>query len=488
MEALQQALQIANQERDAAEASRIQAVAERATAVAEAAQAMVDLATARTATAAANAAVMTAAAATAGNVTFALSPALASTALLNYKSGEGIKIYGKATSPLDVLFNGESGALRLFLSKVQQRAIQFGWTAILKIKQGGTVLAPAVYDFIESYGQVTLNSIRTQAAALELANDRNAQNSSQMYTFLITSIDDGLLGKVISQRDHYTSATGFQDGPSLLKVIVTISHVDTRAQAGYIRQCLARLSITILSPEYNCNIQKLNEYVIVLEEGLTARGESSQDTMMNVQAAYMVCKDADFVRHAKDEYARWEQGATMTLKEYMASALTKYKTLRMKGVWEAPSPEQEQIIALTAAVTSLRTKATKATTSKTGDRKKDLASLGKGPRRNDGSFAWKDVAPKAGEPTKKTVKGKSYYWCTHHTTPLWTLHNPSAFPNLCRYHPKYNELETAWKNKSTIDATPGDKPEPHARDMKLADALAAIEDSDSDSELEDDEK
>jgi hypothetical protein len=226
----------------------------------------------------------------------------------------------------------------------------------------------------------------------------------------------------------------------------------------------------------------------VLEEGLTARGESSQDTMMNVQAAYMVCKDADFVRHAKDEYARWEQGATMTLKEYMASALTKYKTLRMKGVWEAPSPEQEQIIALTAAVTSLRTKATKATTSKTGDRKKDLASLGKGPRRNDGSFAWKDVAPKAGEPTKKTVKGKSYYWCTHHTTPLWTLHNPSAFPNLCRYHPKYNELETAWKNKSTIDATPGDKPEPHARDMKLADALAAIEDSDSDSELEDDEK
>jgi hypothetical protein len=60
----------------------------------------------------------------------------------------------------------------------------------------------------------------------------------------------------------------------------------------------------------------------------------------------MVCKDADFVWHAKDEYACWEQGATITLKEYMASALTKYKTLQMKGVWEAPSPKQEQIIAL----------------------------------------------------------------------------------------------------------------------------------------------
>jgi hypothetical protein len=228
-----------------------------------------------------------------------------------------------------------------------------------------------------------------------------------MYTFLITSITDGLLGKVISQKEHYTSTAGFQDAPSLLKVIVTISHVDTRAQAGYIRQCLARLSIVILTPEYNCNIQKINEYVVVLEEGLAARGEASQDTMMNVQAAYMVCKDADFVRHAKDEYSKWEQGAPMTLKEYMASALTKYKTLRMKGLWEAPSPEQEQIIALTAAILSLKTKSNKARDGKTSDCKKDYTSTGKGPRKNNGHSAmgwimqrlpdhclWNDSIPK----------------------------------------------------------------------------------------------
>jgi hypothetical protein len=476
MDALREALTLANEERDAAEAARVQAVADQATAVAEAAQALLDLATANTAAAVANAAVLAAGAATAGNVTFALSPALASTALLNYKLGEGIKIYIKAPSPLDVLFNGDSGGLPLFLSKVQQRAVQFGWNAILQVTQGGQTL-----DFIKSYGQVTINSVKAQAAALEAANDRNAPNSSQMYTFLITSsIDDALLGKVISQREQYTSATGFQDGPLLLKTIVTISHVDTRAQAGYICQCLARLSITILTPEYNCDIQKINEYVILLEEGSTARGESSQDTMMNIQAAYLVCKDADFVRHAKDKYARWEQGAAMTLKEYMASALTKYKTLEMKGVWEAPSPKQEQIIALTAAMTSLKTKASKFSTSKSEDRKKDLASIGKGPRRNDGSFAWKDVAPKAGEPKKEVVKGKTYNWCTHHTTPLWTLHNPDSFPNLCLYNPKYNELETAWKAKSGGSAQ--QKPEPTAADMKLAEALAAIQESDSETE------
>jgi hypothetical protein len=125
----------------------------------------------------------------------------------------------------------------------------------------------------------------------------------------------------------------------------------------------------ILTPEYNCNIQKINDYVVVLKEGLTARRELSQDTMMNVQTAYSVCKDADFVRHTKDEYARWEQGATMNLKEFMALALTKYKTLKLKGDWESPSPEQEQIIALTAAVSSLKTKAGKYVKDKTGKEK-----------------------------------------------------------------------------------------------------------------------
>jgi hypothetical protein len=303
-----------------------------------------------------------------------------------------------------------------------------------------------------------------------------------MYTFLITSITDGLLGKVISQKEHYTTATGFQDGPSLLKVIITNLHVDTRAQAGHIRQCLTRLSITILSPEYNCNIEKINQYVVVLKEGLAARGETSQDTMMNVSSAYMVCKDADFVRHVKDEYSRWEQGAIMTLQEYMALALTKYQTMKVKGLWEAPSPEQEQIIALTVAVSSLKKKATKVCTDKTGERRKDLAAIGKGPRKNDGSFAWKDVAPKDGEPKKKVVEGKTYFWCMHHTNTMWALHNPESFPNLCRLHPKFAKLEAAWTAKG---GSPADKGAPTAADMKLERAMAAIQDSDA--ELDDGE-
>jgi hypothetical protein len=117
----------------------------------------------------------------------------------------------------------------------------------------------------------------------------------------------------------------------------------------------------------------------------------------------------------------------------------------------------------------------KAASSKTGNKKKDLAEIGKGPRKNSGDFAWKDVAPKKGDPRSKVVKGKTYHWCTHHTTPLWTLHNPDSFPNLCRYNPKYAELEKAFSGGA--GDSDGDK-EPTAADMKLADALAAIQESD----------
>ncbi len=121
----------------------------------------------------------------------------------------------------------------------------------------------------------------------------------------------------------------------------------------------------------------------------------------------------------------------MSLQDYINSCLIKFKTLKMKGLWETPSPEQEQIIALTAAVSSLKSKNTKDTSSRGTGGKKESTTSRRIPRKDNGSFAWKGVAPKEGEPKSKVVKGKTYYWCTYHANPLWALHNPNAFPNVC---------------------------------------------------------
>jgi hypothetical protein len=72
-----------------------------------------------------------------------------------------MKMYGKATAPLDALFSGDAALMRLFLSKVQQRARQSGWHGILQVMQDG-----ARMSFIENYEQLTLESIRLQAATV----------------------------------------------------------------------------------------------------------------------------------------------------------------------------------------------------------------------------------------------------------------------------------------------------------------------------------
>jgi hypothetical protein len=51
---------------------------------------------------------------------------VASNLLLDYRTGEVMKIYGKAMAPLDVLFDGDSRGLRLFLSKVSTLVLVLG--------------------------------------------------------------------------------------------------------------------------------------------------------------------------------------------------------------------------------------------------------------------------------------------------------------------------------------------------------------------------
>jgi hypothetical protein len=186
--------------------------------------------------------------------------------------------------------------------------------------------------------------------------------------------------------------------------------------------------------------------------------------MMNVYTAYMACKDADFVRHTKDEYVKWEHRVTMTLKDYMASCLTKYKTLKMKGLWEAPSPEQEQIMALTAAVSSLRANANKPGKPKAtgkGNRKRHQDSRNQ-PRQGKAQ-AWRKVrlerpGPKGRRVTHQDDDGKD----------VILVH---ASPESHVGAPQPTVIPKSYKKKGSLK-------ELTAADITLQAALAGIEESD----------
>jgi hypothetical protein len=103
----------------------------------------------------------------------------------------------------------------------------------------------------------------------------------------------------------------------------------------------------------------------------------------------------------------------------MQVALIRYKDRKRSGLWQAPSAEEEQIIALTAQVKGLQTK--KHGASSKSAKEKKLVST-KTPRRNDDpKYVWKIVAPKPGEPTTKKWNKKTYHFCPNHKA--WCLHN-----------------------------------------------------------------
>ena len=110
-----------------------------------------------------------------------------------------------------------------------------------------------------------------------------------------------------------------------------------------------------------------------------------------------------------------------------------YSNAKTNGIWNAPTQEQQQIIALTAQLTKYEKlnkdfqKKVKLGNKKDNDKKVQEKGEEKGvvkdKRRKEIKYPeWKQKRPKPGEPQVMTKNGRQYYWCKWHN--LWTAHKP----------------------------------------------------------------
>jgi hypothetical protein len=180
----------------------------------------------------------------------------------------------------------------------------------------------------------------------------------------------------------------------------------------------------------NCDIETFNQYVTSQVEALAARGTESSDLLINLFEAYEIVPDRKFNKHIENKKDDYEEGAATTVNGLMHQALTKFKDLKRSKKWQAPTAEEEQIVALVAQVEQLK----QGTAKKKKSGEKGGEKQRKQRRDDDPKYAWKLVKPKHGEPLTKDVNGKTYHWCPKHTA--WVLHDPGA----CR-------LEGAGKTK-----------------------------------------
>lgn len=360
------------------------------------------------------------------NVAFALSPALAQANIIDYTTSEGMKIYSSATASLfpsdDEKFNCEPEKLLGFLDLLDFRSTLNGWdNSIMAIPDNPVnPLGPTKY-FIRHFGEYSLEHLQQAAAVYVTAQNRAAQDSMQCVGCILNSLGAVGRNKITTHRDEYT-VNGVISGICLLKVLIRESSIDTNATTAHIRAQLSSLDTYL--PTIGHDISKLNLYVQQKVEALAARGETTNDLLVNLFKGYHAASDRRFVAYIEKKEEEYEDGTTpLTPNTLMALAKNRYEVLLEKGQWNAPSAEEEKILALEATLKRMQSQQQRANKSRSTD-SNDKAAAGKGKgnkKKKKDPPAWVSIKPKEGEPTHKTVDGKDWWYCTNHQK--WCRHS-----------------------------------------------------------------
>ena len=91
----------------------------------------------------------------------------------------------------------------------------------------------------------------------------------------------------------------------------------------------------------------------MLLEGLASRGETTHDLLLNLFKGYAATSDTKFTSYIKRKPEEYEDGTNIKPTALMSLADKKYKTLNIQGTWNAPSQEEENILALKTEIDKL---------------------------------------------------------------------------------------------------------------------------------------
>ena len=343
---------------------------------------------------------------------FALSPAHANAnQVINFTTAGGAKFYKQATRGLydgGDLYDLNAEGLKTFLDTLQDRIVEQNWTSIFSIPEAIAAPAANLRNLTSEYGRVSLQQVRAFVDHYNGQN-RQTQNSYMAYTCIMASLTEDAKAQVNIRREDFT-INGRGAGPLLLKVIVSLAHVDTEATVMVLRQRLADLHVYIM--DINADIAKFNFYVDETLRALHARGEQTLDLLPNLFKAYENVNDDNFLEFIRRKKNAYEEGDNpgLTPRQLMTLARTKYQTLIEQKKWQALSARDQKLIALEASVNKLKDSKRKAVQT---DQKKQSAKV-KTDKTTDTDKGWLTIGPKSGQPEVKEVNGKTWYWCKWH--------------------------------------------------------------------------
>jgi uncharacterized membrane protein YgcG len=382
----------------------------------------------------ATAAAATAAPATSARTTFSLTPGVINAAApWDYSTSEGVKLYFQATTAVVPTFDGTLQKLKIFLQAIASKAMTFGWKPLIFIIPDGKT-PPTDRDLLTKYGLLTAADVKRHAMTYHGQNNRAAQASTQLARCILASLDQSTLLKLMLRSEDYTLAGG-EDGPCMLRALISVVSIETRATISCVRTQLKKLPE--LMDEVKSDVTEFNLVVAAHLDTLRSVDEKCEDLLTDLFAAYQTASDKAFVRYIADKEGQWEDGTVdYTPETFMHLAENNYKTRTAKKTWNEPSREEADLIALQA--TTKRSMAELVALQSTifgqgtgrggrssgrggrGGNRGSTGGRGRGPRDNE-KWAWKLVAPTGTQPKKKTFNGKEYLYCPNHGETKWVL-------------------------------------------------------------------
>jgi len=161
-------------------------------------------------------------------------------------------------------------------------------------------------NLCEHYGEISRQEVRTAATTYLAANDRNAQNSDQIFNCLCQSLTPEAYSKVANEKQTYTIRVrneDIYDGVCFLKAIIDIVYTNTHSSAAVISSL-----DTYMATLKDSNIVAFHHYVKDNVNKLTAAGESTNDLLVNLFKAYRSVKDKAFLTWVASKKSNWLEG------------------------------------------------------------------------------------------------------------------------------------------------------------------------------------
>lgn len=361
---------------------------------------------------------------------FARTPAFRAQAdLLDFGKKTDLSVFTDGSTPVfegEERFDVKAETLGPFLKRLLKKATDQGWNdagngqqiVLFNIIHNGTAL---VIDLLKEYGRIDVLDLRAQCERFMIGADsqhRAHQNNQMMQACVWDSLTLSAQQRLSQFESEYTFG-GVICGPLLLKIIIRMATMDSRATISIIRAQLN--DIDAYAAGVNGDVEKVTEYFSSNLERLKASGANLDDEVDVLFKGLKAVPCAEFRSYINRKEEQYTDGAmSLTARELVIVAQQKYSLMKTKGTFLKSQTVDAEIVAMRAEVNKLRgdlalsRNVEQAATPTTGEGTKK--------QRQKQDEAWKKVPPTAGEPATKMIRKKEFHWCIHHMA--WTVHNP----------------------------------------------------------------